>query len=177
MQRLFRPKWSFEVRDVASYAGRIGWRCFPVEGGLDGIFEFVCGGGGARASEILAQGINTPLVEQVMIGVKNSRFRRDLYLSLRDQCVVWIEQRGEFIAVVTFMLANFICGSRPAGIDEPQGHFGSISRANSLNQRRIAVGDRAVTAYEDEHNRLSRSCQKGICRGAVEMQSCLLGAE
>src|SRR5260370_318044 len=53
--------------------------------------------------------------------------------------------------------------------------LGSILRADSLNQRRIAVGDRAVSAHEDEHNRFSRSCQKGICWCAVETQRRFLG--
>src|SRR5713101_5153902 len=175
MQRSFALKRSFEIRDVASDAGRIGWRCFPVESGSDGIVEFVCGGRGAGTSEILVQVIDTAVIEQAVIGVENSSFRGNLDLSLSDECVLWIAQGGELVAVVLFMLANFFSGRRPAWIDEPQGNLRSVLGADSLNQRGIAVGDRAVSAHEDEHNRLSRSCQKGICRAAVEIQGRLLG--
>ncbi len=73
------------------------------------------------------------------------------------------------------MLANFFDGSCPAGIDEPQGYLGAIFRADSLDQRRVPVGDRTVRAHEDENNRLSRRCQEGVRRGAVKTQRRLLG--
>ena len=69
--------------------------------------------------EILVQVIDAAVIEQVMIGVENSRFRGDLNLSLSDEGVLWITQRGESVAVVAFMLANFFTGSRSAGVDEP----------------------------------------------------------
>src|SRR6266567_7927573 len=119
MQRRIGRKGSFEVRDETSHARHIAWRCFPAESGLDGIVKLVCRGGGTGASEVLVQVIDTAVIEQVMVGIENSRFRSDLDLSLSDECVLWIAQRGEFVAVVAFMLANFFSGIRPAGIDEP----------------------------------------------------------
>src|SRR6266566_2650065 len=171
MQRRIGRKGSFEVRDETSHARHIAWRCFPAESGLDGIVKLVCRGGGTGASEIHVQVIDAAVIEQPVIGVEDGRFRRNPDLSLSDERVLRIAQRREFVAVVAFMLANFFSGSHPAGIDEPEGYSSSILRADSLNQRRIAVGDRAISAHEDEHNRFSRGCQKGICWGAVEMQA------
>jgi hypothetical protein len=50
----------------------------------------VCGGGGAGVPEILVQVIDAAVIEQVVIGVENSRLRRDLDLSLSDECVLRI---------------------------------------------------------------------------------------
>src|SRR2546425_10359390 len=175
MQRLFGTKKSLEVRDEAPHARRIGRRSFPAENGLDGIVEFVGRGGAAGAPKVFVHVINTAVIEQAATGVEDGRFRRDLDFRLSDEHVLWIAQRREFIAILEFMLANFSRRSSPARIDKPEGYLRCVLRADSLNQRRVTVGDRAVRAHEDEHNGVSRSGQKWICRGAVKMQRRLLG--
>ena len=47
MHRSFGTKWSFEVRDEASDRRGVGWRFPAVQSSLDGVVEFMSGGGGA----------------------------------------------------------------------------------------------------------------------------------
>src|SRR5882762_1895072 len=98
MQRWFETKGSFEIRDEASHARRVGWRRFPSESGLDGFVEFVGGGGGTGVSDVLVQVIDPAVVEQAVINVEYGHFRSDLDVSLIDKRVLRIAQRSELVA-------------------------------------------------------------------------------
>jgi len=67
--------------------------------------------------------------------------------------LVWITQRGEFVAVLAFCLSDF---SAEAVLRERQKEKDGRRRKKKRSNREIAVGDRAISAHEDEPTFFSR---------------------
>jgi hypothetical protein len=77
---------------------------------LDGVAEFMGSSGVAGVAKVLIQVINAAMIDQSVIRIEDSRFRRDLDLPLGGESVFGIAQRREFIAVLAFVFANFLSG-------------------------------------------------------------------
>lgn len=145
-----------------------------MESRLDCFVEFVRGSGRPGAAQVFIPVVDPAVVDQPVMCVEDRRFRRNLCLRLRDQRMLRIAQRGELVAILAFMLSNFFRRSGLAKINKPKARLARVLAADTLNQRRITVGDGAVRAHEYEHNRLSRGLLKRIGGTPIEMKRRLL---
>src|SRR5271157_6613221 len=115
--------------------------------------------------------VNASVIHKLAAGIEDRYFGCDLRLTQLDQRMLRIVQRRKLVSVVAEMLLNRRAGLRLVGIYQPEGSLTGVLRTDSLNRRSIAIGDRTIGSYEDQHRRLPGISVQRIHRFACQIDS------
>src|SRR5260370_22307616 len=175
--RRYAARDLFQVGNVASDASDFALNDrLPRQRRADGVFQFVRRGRRTRAAQLQIPVVNSPVVRELMILVKDGDLRSNLNASEFYQDMVGIAQRGQMISVLGKILANHLRRFGLVGVDQPEVCAVRVARTDLLNHRSIAAGNRAVAAQKDEYDQLPGMRSERIHRAAGKIKSCPLPA-
>src|SRR5262249_3800096 len=128
---------------------------------------------GAGAGRTFVPIVDAAVVEQVALRIENRGFWSDGGARKFDEGMIRIAERGDGVAILFQVFADFGGRSFPVGVEEGELWFGRIRFVQLLQRRRINIYVRTVSSNEDKDSNFPLGSFDGVEGFAVQPESSL----